>query len=181
MNTEQAGGMGKTALSLAAALVPFDGWLWRLSLIHLGCIALDLLTFTLACRKNGERGKGLVRSRLWVKLGGIIAAMAAALADSMLRMILLRLPMELPFEYTTLLCPVVMVWYILTELGSTLLEVARLGTVVPPFLTRAFANLASQASDIGNQGSASVTLDPSGAPGPVSGQPSGAAAPSDRT
>ena len=98
-----------------------------------------------------------------------------ALADSMLRMILLRLPMELPFEYTTLLCPVVMVWYILTELGSILLEVARLGTVVPPFLTRAFANLASQASDMGNQGSGGEPL------GPVSGQPSGAPAPSDRT
>ena len=166
MNTEQAGGMGKTALSLAAALAPFDGWLWRLSLIHLGCIALDLLTFTLACRKNGERGKGLVRSRLWVKLGGIIAAMAAALADGMLGMILLRLPMELPFEYTTLLCPVVMVWYILTELGSILLEVARLGTVVPPFLTRAFANLASQASDMGNQRSGGEPPLPYRAPAP---------------
>ena len=151
MNTEQAGGMGKTALSLAAALVPFDGWLWRLSLIHLGCIALDLLTFTLACRKNGERGKGLVRSRLWVKLGGIIAAMAAALADSMLRMILLRLPMELPFEYTTLLCPVVMVWYILTEMGSIVENVGEMGAKVPAFLKNIIAVLHTGVEESGDK------------------------------
>ena len=45
-----------------------------------------------------------------------------------------------PVEYTVLLLPMVLVWYILTELGSILENAAAMGTPVPEFLIRILAS-----------------------------------------
>ena len=42
----------------------------------------------------------------------------------------------LPFEYTTLLCPLVVVWYTLTELGSIVENAVSLGAPVPQWLQK---------------------------------------------
>ena len=42
----------------------------------------------------------------------------------------------LPFEYTTLLCPLVVVWYTLTELGSIVENAVNLGAPVPQWLKK---------------------------------------------
>ena len=42
----------------------------------------------------------------------------------------------LPFEYTTLLCPLVVVWYTLTELGSIVENAVALGAPVPQWLKK---------------------------------------------
>ena len=39
-------------------------------------------------------------------------------------------------EYTVLLCPLVLVWYIVTELGSVVENAGKLGAPVPGFLLR---------------------------------------------
>ena len=38
---------------------------------------------------------------------------------------------ELPFIYTVLLCPLVVIWYILTEVGSIIENAGALGTPIP--------------------------------------------------
>ncbi|HJA26423.1 MAG TPA: phage holin family protein, partial [Candidatus Fournierella merdigallinarum] len=44
-----------------------------------------------------------------------------------------------PIAYTTLLLPVVLVWYILTELGSVLENAAAMGAPAPEFLVNILA------------------------------------------
>ena len=51
-----------------------------------------------------------------------------------------RLPLvELPVAYTGMVCPVVLVWYIITELGSMAENAADMGSDVPPWLLRLLA------------------------------------------
>ena len=42
--------------------------------------------------------------------------------------------MTLPFHYDFLICPLVLVWYILTELGSIVENAGKMGTPIPHFL-----------------------------------------------
>lgn len=42
--------------------------------------------------------------------------------------------LQLPFDYDMLLTPVVLTWYIATELGSILENAAEMGAPVPPVL-----------------------------------------------
>ena len=56
----------------------------------------------------------------------------------------------LPFEYTLFLCPLVLVWYILTELGSIAENATAMGAPVPEFLLKALQkgkDAADQAGD----------------------------------
>ena len=61
--------------------------------------------------------------------------LVAAAADLLLGMIIDHLPgITLPFEYTVLICPVVVIWYILTELGSIVENAVALGAPCPSWL-----------------------------------------------
>ena len=40
----------------------------------------------------------------------------------------------LPWDYTVLICPIVVVWYILTEFGSIIENAGELGAPIPGFL-----------------------------------------------
>lgn len=46
------------------------------------------------------------------------------------------LGLQLPFDYDMLLTPVVLTWYIATELGSILENAAEMGAPVPPVLRK---------------------------------------------
>ena len=70
----------------------------------------------------------------------------AALADAVLGTVAAKVP-GLPVEYTVLLLPMVLVWYILTELGSILENAAAMGAPVPEFLIRILANAKDTVED----------------------------------
>ena len=53
-------------------------------------------------------------------------------------MVVSKMP-GLPIDYTVLLLPMVLVWYILTELGSILENAAAMGAPVPEFLVNILA------------------------------------------
>ena len=56
-------------------------------------------------------------------------------ADLLLGTIIEHIPgIVLPFEYTVLICPVVVIWYILTELGSIVENAVALGAPCPSWL-----------------------------------------------
>ena len=56
------------------------------------------------------------------------------------RMVLEHLPMiELPIQYSGLLCPLVLVWYCITELGSITENAVRMGANVPGWLVKILA------------------------------------------
>jgi len=60
----------------------------------------------------------------------------------------------LPFAYPMLFSPLVLAWYVLTEMGSILENAGRLGAPLPPFLVRWIAVLEKK---VGKAGEAAVS------------------------
>ena len=58
----------------------------------------------------------------------------------LIEIVLLNLPvLALPIQYPGLVCPVVLVWYVITELGSMAENAAVMGAPVPKWLTKLLA------------------------------------------
>ncbi len=75
----------------------------------------------------------------------------AAVLDVVIGRLLANVPgVELPFTYTVLLGPLVVIWYILTEAGSIIENAGALGAPIPAWLTRMIAALESKVDDAGD-------------------------------
>lgn len=112
------------------------GWFGWLVLLWLACLLLDYLTGSLAAAKCGCWSSKSAREGIWHKLGCVVAVMVAAGADLLLSMVTAHVPgFSLP--YNTLLCPMVVLWYTITELGSMMENAHRLGAPIPDFLKKA--------------------------------------------
>ena len=100
----------KTVTALMAALSAFLGWMGWLVVLYAVSMGIDYLTGSALAAKNGDWQSQKAREGLWHKAGSILAVIVAALADFLLGLVLKNLPLSLPFTYTVLLCPVVLVW-----------------------------------------------------------------------
>lgn len=131
----------KAAISAALGLLTgLWGWMGWLVVGWVVCMALDYLTGSLAAAKAGGWSSARARDGIWHKCGMIVVVLVAAGTDLLLATVLANLPLvELPVEYTGLVCPVVLVWYIVTELGSMIENAAAMGAPVPKWLTRLLA------------------------------------------
>ena len=70
----------------------------------------------------------------------------------LLALVLANLPLvELPFQYAGLVCPVVLVWYIVTELGSIAENGAGMGAPVPKWLVKLLAMSKSAVDGAGDK------------------------------
>lgn len=125
-----------------AALVAFFGFLtavfgwfgWLVILFFL-CMAIDYLTGTAAAMRKGEWSSSVARAGLWHKCGSLIAVVVSGLADIVVGLVVNNIPaITLPWDYTVLICPIVVVWYILTEFGSIIENAGELGAPIPGFL-----------------------------------------------
>ena len=114
------------------------GWLGWLVLAWVACMAVDWLSGSSAAMQAGRWSSARARGGIWHKAGMIVVVIVAALADAVLGMVAAKVP-GLPIDYTVLLLPVVLVWYILTELGSILENAAAMGAPVPEFLVNILA------------------------------------------
>ena len=114
------------------------GWLGWLVLAWIGCMVVDYISGSSAAMKAGQWSSAQARAGIWHKAGMIVVVIVAAVADKVLAIALANIP-GLPINYTVLLLPMVLVWYILTELGSILENAAAMGSDVPPFLIRILA------------------------------------------
>ncbi|EJW99503.1 prophage LambdaSa04, holin [gut metagenome] len=84
----------------------------------------------------------MARSGLAHKGGMIAAVLAAACMDGAMYVLVEGLPsIRLPFDYPAVATPLVLCWYLLTELGSVIENAAGLGAPIPPFLKKALAAL----------------------------------------
>ena len=122
------------------------GWLGWLVLAWVGCMAVDWLSGSSAAMQTGQWSSARARSGIWHKAGMIVVVVVAAVADNVLAIVLANIP-GLPIAYTVLLLPMVLVWYILTELGSILENAAAMGAPVPGFLIRILANAKETVED----------------------------------
>lgn len=140
-------------LAVKAAIVGFAGafsaafgWLGWLILAWAACMVVDYISGSAAAAQAGEWSSAAARAGIWHKGGMILVVIAAAIADAVLGMVLAEIP-ALPVEYTVLVLPIVLVWYVLTELGSILENAAAMGAPVPEFLVRLLAAAKEKVED----------------------------------
>ena len=120
-------------------LTAFWGWLGWLAAGWIAAMAMDYITGSLAAAKKGAWSSASAREGIWHKAGMIVVVVAAG-ADLLISVLLANLPLvELPVQYSGLVCPVVLVWYIVTELGSMAENAAAMGAPVPKWLVKLLA------------------------------------------
>ncbi|WP_125116518.1 phage holin family protein [Agathobaculum sp. Marseille-P7918] len=118
-----------------AVLTALWGWFGWVIVLFVACMVVDYLTGTMAAMYAGSWSSSTACKGILHKLGCIVVVAVAGAADLLLGMMLAHLPgITLPFEYTVLICPVVVIWYILTELGSIIENAVALGAPCPKWL-----------------------------------------------
>ena len=106
----------------------------------------------MAALRAGEWSSKVARDGLWHKLGAVVAVLVAAILDGVIGLILANIPaLELPFRYEVFASVLVLVWYIMTELGSIVENVGALGAPVPAWLRKAIAALESTVDGAGDK------------------------------
>ena len=126
---------------IAAACGAFTaafGWLGWLVVAWVACMALDWMSGSAAAASKGEWSSAEARAGIWHKLGMIVVVLVAALTDAVLSIAVANIPV-LGITYESLILPVVLVWYIFTELGSIAENAAALGAPVPERLLKLLA------------------------------------------
>ena len=128
------------AAALLGLLTGLWGWMGWLVAGWVVCMVLDYITGSLAATRAGEWASARARDGIWHKCGMIVVVLVAAGTDLLLATVLANLPLvALPVEYSGLVCPVVLVWYIVTELGSMVENAAVMGAPVPKWLKKLLA------------------------------------------
>lgn len=128
--------------AVVAVLTALWGWLGWLVVGWAVSMLLDYLTGSAAALSNGEWSSEVARRGIWHKAGCIATVAAAGLLDAILGRLLADVGQNiLPFVYTTFFCPLVLVWYVLTEVGSIVENAGKMGAPIPGWLKKAIASL----------------------------------------
>ena len=142
-------------LAVTAAIGAFSsafGWLGWLVLVWVLCMVADYITGSAAAAHSGEWSSAAARSGIWHKAGMMVVVAVSLGLDILIGMILGNIPaITLPFEYSVLVCPLVLVWYVLTELGSILENAGAMGAPMPAFLRKMLAALQGAAESTGDK------------------------------
>lgn len=114
------------------AMGTFLGWKGIMLTVWVGVMALDYLSGTLAACREGQWSSAIARQGLWHKGGMILVVTVAALSDVVMLLMVQFLPLGM--RWPGLVLPLVLAWYIMTELGSILENAVKMGAKVPAFL-----------------------------------------------
>lgn len=123
--------------AVAAALTAVWGWFGWLVIAWVLLMLSDWLIGSAAAAKEGRWASSKMREGAWHKGGMILVVCIALVADWLIGIIIAHVPgITLPFTYSVLLAPLVIVWYIIGELGSLAEHAVTFGAPVPGWLTR---------------------------------------------
>ena len=148
---ERINGFKAALAALCAALTALWGWFGWVVVAWIGFMLIDYATGSAAALRAGEWSSKTARDGIWHKLGSVVAVIVAAVLDMVIGRLLAHVPgVELPFTYTVLLCPLVVIWYILTEAGSIIENAGALGAPIPAWLTKMIAALESKVDQAGD-------------------------------
>lgn len=129
----------KTAIvALCGGFTAAFGWLGWLIVAWVACMVIDWISGSAAAAACGEWSSAAARAGIWHKAGMILVVIVAALADCVLAMVVEHLP-GLSIDYGTLVLPMVLAWYIFTELGSIAENATDMGAPIPAWLTKLLA------------------------------------------
>ena len=133
--------MNETLVGVKAALAAFFmalwaflGWKGIMAIVWVAAMLLDYLSGTAAACKSGQWSSATARQGLWHKGGMIVVVTVAAIADGVMAVICHHLPLGI--AWPAIILPLVLAWYIITELGSILENAVKLGAAVPGWLTK---------------------------------------------
>ena len=145
----------KTAIVAGCtALGAFLGWKGVMLIAWVAVMALDYLTGTLAACKAGDWSSATAREGLWHKGGMIAVVLVAAIADWVMVLAAEHIPIGI--QWPGIIMPMVLAWYIITELGSILENAVKLGANVPQWLVKL---LKTSAHIVDTAGSAQTEAD----------------------
>lgn len=125
-------------VAAAGAFGAAFGWLGWLILAWVVCMVLDWISGSAAAAAKGQWSSATARAGIWHKGGMILVVTVAVVTDCVLGVAVEHLP-ALEIEYTVLVLPVILVWYIFTELGSIAENATAMGAPVPAWLTKLLA------------------------------------------
>lgn len=125
----------KTAVAaFLTAMGAFLGWKGIMLVTWAAVMGLDYLSGTMAACKAGKWSSATAREGLWHKGAMILVVTVAAIADTVMVVMVEYVPIGL--QWPGLLLPLVLAWYILTELGSILENAVEMGANVPGWLVK---------------------------------------------
>ena len=130
------------------ALGAFLGWKGVMLLAWILVMALDYFTGTLAACHDGEWRSSTARDGLWHKGGMIAVVTVSAISDWIMVLVAEYIPIGI--QWPGIIMPLVLAWYIITELGSILENAVKMGANVPAWLIKllkASAQLVETAGD----------------------------------
>ena len=117
-----------------SALGAFLGWQGIMAMVWVAAMGLDYLTGTMAACHAGAWSSKTAREGLWHKGGMIVVVLVAAIADGVIAVLCANIPMSI--DWPVLILPLVLAWYIITELGSILENAVKMGAAVPQWLIK---------------------------------------------
>lgn len=121
--------------AVLAALTAVWGWFGWLVIAWVLLMLSDWLIGSAAAAKEGRWSSARMREGAWHKGGMILVVCIALVADWLIGTIIANIPgITLPFTYSVLLGPLVIVWYIIGELGSLAEHAVTFGAPVPAWL-----------------------------------------------
>lgn len=135
-----------------AALTALWGWFGWLVLVWASLMLTDWLVGSAVAAKEGRWSSAKLREGAWHKGGMVVIVCVALVADWLIGTMLGNLPgVTLPFEYTVLLGPLVIVWYVIGELGSLAEHAVSMGAPVPNWLPKILAAGKKAVDDAGEK------------------------------
>ena len=125
----------KTAIVAGCtALGAFLGWKGVMLIAWVAVMALDYLSGTMAACKAGEWCSATARQGLWHKGGMLLVVAVSAIADAVMVVIVEYVPIGI--QWPGIILPLVLAWYIITELGSILENAVKMGANGPAWLVK---------------------------------------------
>lgn len=156
--------MNDTLVGIKAALAAFFtalgaflGWKGIMAIVWVVAMLLDYISGTAAACKSGQWCSATARQGLWHKGGMIIVVTVAAIADGVMALICQHLPLGI--AWPAIILPLVLAWYIITELGSILENAVKLGAAVPNWLTKLLKASLKAVESIGDNADVEDTAD----------------------
>lgn len=131
-----------------SALAAFLGWKGIMAVVWVFLMILDWITGTAAARKNGTWKSSVSREGAWHKFGSVLVVVVAFMADLIMSVALPHIPV-LNISWPEFLAPMVLAWYIVTELGSILENAIKLGAPVPAWIVKIFDATLKMADSVG--------------------------------
>lgn len=125
-------------VAACAAYVAAFGYVGVLIVLWALCMVLDWISGTAAAAAQGNWSSSTARAGIWHKGGMIVVVIVAAVADAALGVLVDTIP-GVTISVPAVVLPIVLCWYIFTELGSMAENATQMGANVPQWLVHLLA------------------------------------------